>query len=105
MDLDFVSKTVSCVAGDAGCARAGDDEVSTLLSALYSDTDAVRDAALRGLLALVNILPQLSNQLPLLTRRTWVLRCDSRYVSLMNHYYYGKPSKCKNFTGLSILTA
>ena len=69
--------TAGAASGDAGCARAGDEEVSALLAALYSDTDAVRDAALRGLQAIVKIMPQLSEQLPQLVRRVWVLRCDT----------------------------
>ena len=69
--------TAGAASGEAGCARAGDEEVSTLLAALYSDTDAVRDAALRGLQAIVKIMPQLSEQLPQLVRRVWVLRCDT----------------------------
>ena len=69
--------TAAAASGDTGCATAGDQEVAKLLSALYSDTDAVRDAALRGLQAMVNILPQMSAQLPQLVRRVWVLRCDT----------------------------
>ena len=69
--------TAGAASGDAGCARAGDEEVSALLAALYSDTDAVRDSALRGLKAIVKIIPELSEQLPQLVRRVWVLRCDT----------------------------
>ena len=65
--------TAAAASGEAGCARAGEDEVATLLSSLYSDTDAVRDAALRGLQAMVTTLPPLS---PQLVRRVWVLKCD-----------------------------
>ena len=42
--------------GQTGCARAGEREVSILLGALQNDSQVVRDAALRGLLAMKEAL-------------------------------------------------
>ena len=68
--------TAAAASGDPGCARAGEPEVSALLSALYSQVDAVRDGALRGLQALVPVLAGLDCQ-SVLVRRVWVVQCDT----------------------------
>ena len=68
--------TAAAASGHSGCARAGEGEVSALLSALYSDVDAVRDGALRGLQSLVGVLAGLPSR-DMLVRRCWVLRCDT----------------------------
>ena len=63
--------------GKAGCAKAGPDEVRHLLSALQQDCDPVRDAGLRGLLAMPDALTDLAWSLQAdLVRRVWVARCD-----------------------------
>ena len=69
--------------GAVGCASASPREIECLLTALQSDCDAVRDAALRGLLAMVKALPKEEDQdeskddLHMsLVRRCWVARAD-----------------------------
>jgi len=47
-----------CASAEAGCTSATDEEVQCLLSAMQSESDAVRDGGLRGLLAMVPALNQ-----------------------------------------------
>ena len=42
--------------GQTGCAHASEREVSILLGALQNDSEVVRDAALRGLIAMKDAL-------------------------------------------------
>eukprot|EP00092_Neocalanus_flemingeri_P000097 GFUD01000099.1.p1 GENE.GFUD01000099.1~~GFUD01000099.1.p1 ORF type:complete len:2003 (+),score=661.60 GFUD01000099.1:178-6009(+) len=65
-----------CASGEAGCAVAAQSEVTSLLVATQNDVDAVRDAALRGLQALVLALPGSGEVFASLVRRVWVARCD-----------------------------
>uniref|UniRef100_A0A8C4T4N2 GCN1 activator of EIF2AK4 n=1 Tax=Erpetoichthys calabaricus TaxID=27687 RepID=A0A8C4T4N2_ERPCA len=65
--------------GDEGCAYAEQEEIDVLLQALQSPCFSVRDAALRGLLEMVMVLPTTDTDekhgLDLL-RRIWVARFD-----------------------------
>ncbi|MBN3289218.1 GCN1 kinase, partial [Polypterus senegalus] len=65
--------------GDEGCAFAEQEEIDVLLQALQSPCFSVRDAALRGLLEMVMVLPTTDTDekhgLDLL-RRIWVARFD-----------------------------
>eukprot|EP00090_Calanus_glacialis_P034085 TRINITY_DN5691_c0_g1_i1.p1 TRINITY_DN5691_c0_g1~~TRINITY_DN5691_c0_g1_i1.p1 ORF type:complete len:2002 (-),score=813.41 TRINITY_DN5691_c0_g1_i1:71-5326(-) len=65
-----------CASAEAGCAEATLGEVSSLLSATQSEVDAVRDAALRGLQAMVLALPSKGLVRDNLVRRVWVAKCD-----------------------------
>nr|CAD7442358.1 unnamed protein product [Timema bartmani] len=65
--------------GGEGCAFANSDEIQCLLSALQNPSAVVRDAALRGLAAMVRALPTLKQnyeEAVRLTRRIWVARFD-----------------------------
>ncbi|KAJ4427091.1 hypothetical protein ANN_24706 [Periplaneta americana] len=65
--------------GTIGCARASADEVDSLLAALQNPSAVVRDAALRGLIAMVGAFPTLKEdyeQALRLIRRIWVARFD-----------------------------
>ncbi|KAE8739724.1 hypothetical protein FOCC_FOCC014768 [Frankliniella occidentalis] len=65
--------------GKEGYARATEDEIDSLLSALQNQDTTVRDAALRGLAAMVGAFPTLKTnpeQAVRLTRRIWVARFD-----------------------------
>nr|CAD7392316.1 unnamed protein product [Timema cristinae] len=65
--------------GEEGCAFANSDEIQCLLSALQNPSAVVRDAALRGLAAMVRALPtskQNYEEAVRLTRRIWVARFD-----------------------------
>ncbi|XP_021942062.1 eIF-2-alpha kinase activator GCN1, partial [Zootermopsis nevadensis] len=65
--------------GAAGCARASVDEIDSLLAALQNPSAVVRDAALRGLIAMVGAFPTLKedyNQALRLIRRIWVAQFD-----------------------------
>ena len=67
--------TAACAGGGAGCASAGEGEVTALLGALQSECDSVRDAALRGLGALVEVLGEQGEEVRQDTvRRVWVAR-------------------------------
>lgn len=62
-----------------GYARASEDEIDSLLSALQNQDTTVRDAALRGLAAMVAAFPTFKTnpeQAARLTRRIWVARFD-----------------------------
>ena len=70
--------TAQCGGGGAGCARAGEREVDALLGALQSGNDAVRDASLRGLRAMVGVFNDLGDSTRCNTvRRVWVAKCDT----------------------------
>ncbi|PSN31349.1 eIF-2-alpha kinase activator GCN1, partial [Blattella germanica] len=65
--------------GAPGCARASADEIDSLLSALQNPSAVVRDAALRGLIAMIGAFPTLKEdyeQAIRLIRRIWVARFD-----------------------------
>ncbi len=59
--------------GNTGCATASEEDISILITALRSEVDVVRDAALRGLLELKNVLD--TNSKPLV--RIYVF-CESK---------------------------
>lgn len=71
--VNTLVEVASASSGQTGCARATEKEVSILLGALQNDTEAVRDAALRGLIAMKNALK--TDNLNLI-RRIWVTRFD-----------------------------
>ncbi|KAJ1530782.1 hypothetical protein ONE63_005633 [Megalurothrips usitatus] len=65
--------------GGDGYARATEDEIDSLLSALQNQDATVRDAALRGLAAMVGAFPTVKTnpeQAVRLTRRIWVAKFD-----------------------------
>ena len=62
--------------GGTGCARASKDEIDVLLGALVTDSEAVRDAGLRGLKSLVRAFPSAGREARIVARRTWVARFD-----------------------------
>ncbi|GFG32063.1 hypothetical protein Cfor_06845 [Coptotermes formosanus] len=65
--------------GAADCARASADEIDSLLVALQNPSAVVRDAALRGLIAMVGAFPTLKedyDQALRLIRRIWVAQFD-----------------------------
>jgi len=65
--------------GAEGCARASADEIDSLLAALQNPSAVVRDAALRGLIAMVGAFPTLKedyDQALRLIRRIWVAQFD-----------------------------
>jgi hypothetical protein len=71
--------TAGAAGGGPGAAAAGPEEVTALLSALQAEGDSVRDAALRGLGAMVGVLgpARQGEQVAAVTvRRVWVARCD-----------------------------
>ena len=54
--VNTLIEVASSASGQTGCAVATDREVSILLGALQNDSELVRDAALRGLLAMQDAL-------------------------------------------------
>lgn len=65
--------------GEPYCARGDRREVESLLNALQSNLDVVRDVALRALDIMVNILPDMQSDYDFslyLTRRLWVAKHD-----------------------------
>jgi len=68
--------TAHAAGGGVGCALANAEEVESLLGALQNEVEAVRDAALRGLTAMVPALPSSGPLADRITRRVWVARCD-----------------------------
>ena len=67
----------SACSGKCGCAKAGKEEMEILLGALQNDTEAVRDAGLRGFLAMLTALPKEGDPLrDLIVRRVWVAKFD-----------------------------
>ena len=60
--------------GGPGCARASKAEIDVLLGALVTDTEAVRDAGLRGLKGLVRVFSAGGPEARTIARRTWVAR-------------------------------
>ncbi|XP_060530072.1 stalled ribosome sensor GCN1 [Cylas formicarius] len=72
-------EVAGCVSGEPGCAEATLDEIDILLAALQSHTAVVRDAALRGLLAVRSCLPNLERDYEYalkLYKRVWIARFD-----------------------------
>ncbi len=59
--VNTLVEVASAASGQTGCARATDREVSILLGALQNDSEIVRDAALRALIAMKNAL-EVDNQ-------------------------------------------
>ncbi len=76
--VSTVISVCSCASGKPGCVRASIGEVDTLLSAVKSQHDVVRDAALRGLMALNDILVSDLDSLKHqdLVQRIWVAKHD-----------------------------
>lgn len=65
--------------GNDGCASADKQEIECLLQAVQNNLDVVRDVALRGLTAMVNVLPRIEDDYDFglkLIRRVWVARFD-----------------------------
>lgn len=65
--------------GKEGCASADKQEIECLLQALQHCLDVVRDVALRGLTAMVDVLPRIEDDYEFglkLIRRVWVARFD-----------------------------
>ena len=69
---------VGCQTLESGTevVRAEEAEVDTLIVAIQSDVDTVRDSALRGLQALIPALPKSGEVFDNLVRRVWVAKCD-----------------------------
>ena len=69
---------VGCQTLESGTevVRAEEAEVDTLLVAIQSDVDTVRDSALRSLQALIPALPKSGEVFDNLVRRVWVAKCD-----------------------------
>ncbi|ROT65240.1 Translational activator GCN1 [Penaeus vannamei] len=68
-----------CASGDIGCDKASLDEINVLLNALQVPQQAVRDAALRGLIVVVNCFPTMETDQETslhITHRLWVARHD-----------------------------
>ena len=60
-----------------GCASAGEREIRILLAAIQTESEAVRDVALRGMQELLRVLGSQTDELLFdLTRRIWVARFD-----------------------------
>merc|ERR1719357_1225606 len=76
MAVKCLIDTASCGGGDAGCAVATQEEVEIMLTATQSQVDAVRDAALRSLQAMVLVLPKSGEVHDNMVRRVWVAKCD-----------------------------
>ena len=67
----------SACSGKCGCAKAGKEEIEILLGSLQNNIEAVRDAGLRGLLAMITALPKEGDSLrDLIVRRVWVAKFD-----------------------------
>lgn len=68
-----------CGSGELGCDKATSDEISVLLDSLQAPAQSVRDAALRGLLVLVNSLPRVEDDVEAwlqVAHRLWVAKHD-----------------------------
>ena len=60
-----------------GCAIAGGDEIELLLSNLLSWCSVLRNASLKGLIQLVNVLPEKETEVwETLARRVMIARYD-----------------------------
>ncbi|KAI0222670.1 eIF-2-alpha kinase activator GCN1 [Lamellibrachia satsuma] len=71
--------TAACASGLAGCAMAEQCEVEVLLASLLSVVALVRESAIQGLLAMVQVLPspEVDKDSGLdLVRRVWIARFD-----------------------------
>ena len=60
----------------AGCAKASKEEIEVLLGSLVTDSEAVRDAGLRGLKSLIEVIPSSGEDARRVARRSWVARFD-----------------------------
>lgn len=65
--------------GNPGCANADKQEIECLLAAVQHNLEVVRDVSLRGMTAMMKVLPRIEDDFEFglrLTRRLWVARFD-----------------------------
>ena len=84
--------------GAPGCARASVAEIDVLLGALATDSEAVRDAGLRGLKGLVRVFSSENHRT--IARRTWVARFVPSSHDLIRNRLGKKHFS--NFTSITI---
>ena len=70
MAVNTLIEVASSASSQTGCTTASEREISILLGALQNDSEIVRDAALRGLLAMQDALQCENDNLVIVNRES-----------------------------------
>ena len=86
MAVNTLIEVASSASSQTGCTTASEREISILLGALQNDSEIVRDAALRGLLAMQDALQCENDNLVIVNRESDSEPClnNLKYNSSIN---------------------